>query len=96
MNAFTALAVITIFTDVCVIVAAVPAVMYFVCLFHSSRVETVCNKVRHDESRVNHRGLIQSVISLWLVFESAWVGEASIFDKVDSVDWCCVIHCWKT
>ena len=33
VNGFTALAVITMFTDVCVIVAAVPAVMSFVCSF---------------------------------------------------------------
>ena len=33
VNGFTARAVITMFTDVCVIVAAVPAVMSFVCSF---------------------------------------------------------------
>ena len=33
-----------------------------------------------SDRRVNHRGLIQSVISLGLVCESAWVGEACIFE----------------
>ena len=33
-----------------------------------------------NDRRVNLRCLIQSVISLWLVCESAWVG---------------MIHCWK-
>ena len=33
VNGFTALAVITMFTDVCVIVAVVPAVMSFACSF---------------------------------------------------------------
>ena len=28
----------------------------------------------------DRRGLIQSVISLWLLCESAWVGEACIFE----------------
>ena len=32
------------------------------------------------DRRVNHRGLIQSVIFPWLVCESAWIGEACIFE----------------
>ena len=39
---------------------------------------------------MNHRGLIQTVISLWLVCENALVGEGCIFEirlgKLDKVD----------